>query len=120
MSNAARADKLQNEINTKIGRREHNIHDVDDVMDAVKRMMKAANADFIRRDEDVEFFGMDRGERVQSTADITFACFGEGKDAAWVAFCFYKDGWANAMRPYTDETATMGWLDAYIIGEFAG
>ncbi len=119
-TSAQLADQLQSEINDKFGQRHNDPRKREEVMALVLDVVEAADADFTDRHESVDFFGFDEGERVDSTADIAFARFGRGKDAAWVAVIFLADGWTNAKRPFTEDTANMAWLEGYIRGELAG
>lgn len=117
------ADSLQKILNEKFRRP---VSDAYYELSAETAIMAQAwdVVDLARPDElvqhTVEFFGTFRGDRMQSTANIVFARFGQGKGAAWVAFAFYRDGLVNAVRPFTEETADMAWLDAFIERELDG
>ncbi len=120
MVNARLADAVQTEINDVLGDWYHPLPQQDSVMARVRVIMENAHPDLFDRHEAVDFSGDFMGERIDTSADVAFARFGHGADAAWVVVVFLADGFTRALRPFTADTADATWLEDYIRKELAG
>ncbi|PZP40319.1 MAG: hypothetical protein DI585_01200 [Pseudomonas fluorescens] len=59
------------------------------------------------------------GREVTEPVECCFARFGSGADTQWAVFQWYQTGYAEAVRPYTKDTANMPWMLEYIEKTFA-
>jgi hypothetical protein len=114
---ARRADNLKIILNNLWGGRLHPQADMQVVMHrAFDEAERDAEAVFT---PPIPFSGELDGKLVSGIAETVIARVGHGADAEWVAFVWYPGGWVNTVRPFTDETAAMVWLETYIREELA-
>ena len=92
---------------------------IDPAFEKIKGMAATAGATYVEKHA-VPHPAEEGGKRVTGGAEVLFVRFGQGNDAAWVAFVVFHLGWAGAYRPFTENTATMPWLDAFVTKKLVG
>lgn len=111
---AGKADAFKRKLIKTIGRGAMDDSHIDIAFEKAHSLAVAANADYAEKHA-VPY----TGEGKRYVAEVLFVRFGQGTEAAWVAFSVVSDedkvtgGWANTFRPLTEETQPMPWLDAF-------